>query len=130
MKKLLLGLILIVISTSAIADFKLITISQDDNGSYSVGLDTKDIKKSGKNLKKAWITDNYGDTQTTKSDMKSRKVLYEFNCKDGLYRVLQLVEYSGTNGGGKTLGSFFYKEDFVDINPNTLSEMFYKAICN
>lgn len=128
MKKLLIGLLLIATSTSAIAEWKYVTPSID--GDMNVYVDLQSILKTNYGYK-MWVLYDY---KTVKKlvDFKYRsfKTLNEYDCKNQKKRAFNMVWFTGNMGTGKI--SYFDSsvDDWTYFPPDSFDAINSKIACD
>ncbi len=131
MKKLLLGLLLIITSTSAVADWVDIGVSTGTD-IFTQYVDLASMRKTGTALR-VWALRDFDTVVVDKDGDRylSSKTLYEIDCKDWRSRLLSLIQYSDNMGKGNivwsTSGTFIGNWDFVV--PESIGELIQKAAC-
>lgn len=125
MKNLILGLLLIITSTIAVADW--IAIARTDTLTQYVDLES--IRKG--TVLRIWalrdydtvVVDNYGDRYL------SVKTLNEIDCKDWRDRTLYILLYSDNMGKGNIVYSTSSIGDWSFAVPGSIGEAILKAAC-
>jgi len=129
MKKLLLTLLLILVNTSAMAEWSV--LSQDDNGiGITVYVDLATIRKSGDKIKMWGLTDYKSAMESAEGRYLSKKSRWEYDCKEEQMRLLAMSTYSKNMGSGKILflGSALLVWD--PVVPGSIEEKFWRAACD
>jgi hypothetical protein len=130
MKKLLITLTLILISTSAMAEWEYLGSTSADNG-FNIFTDLSSIRKTANGFR-MWALFDYKTRQVSASGDKylSNISLHEFDCKDEKTRILTFAWYSDNMGKGNVV---FSNRDistsWAYISPRTVDEQLYKTAC-
>lgn len=121
MKKLfLIGLMML--AGSAWAEW--VMHSETETATHYLDPDT--IRKEG-NMRRIW---GLTDLRTRHKDGEmSRRVRYEYDCKQELYRFLAITEHSEPMAGGKVLSMHEEEKLWRAIAPNTSAEATQKIVC-
>lgn len=128
MKKLLLAILLTIISTSAMAEWTLIDIS-DIAVFYH---DTKSVKKDGSKTTIWELFDYKSPDKSQGFTSLSQKAKYVYDCKNESKKILYSISYEGNMGEGKVVKTFNWSNgDSIDtaIAPDTIGETLMKAAC-
>ena len=128
MKKILILLLLMVVSTNVMAEWTAVSRSKDDD--TTVYADFGTIKRKG-NKVKMW--DLY-DFKTVKESGGKRYLSTmsrnEYDCEEETVRMLDLHGYSGNIKTGDNVFSFSnIKEEPTSIRPDTIEEVVFKIAC-
>lgn len=129
MNKLLLTLLLILVNTSAMAEWSV--LSQDDSGiGITVYVDLATIRKSGDKIKMWGLTDYKSAMESAEGRYLSKKSRWEYDCKEEQMRLLAMSTYSENMGSGKILflGSALLVWD--PVVPGSIEEKFWRAACD
>ena len=127
MKKLLLGLLLIIASTTAMAEW---IVLGESNG-ITTYINLASIRKEG-DIAKMWSLDDYKTSQDNGDGYKyfSGKSFNEYDCKKEKKRGMTLVNYSDNMGKGDVVYSQDYdNRPWHSIVPDTFGEGLWKAAC-
>lgn len=127
MKRILLVVILTIFSSSAMAEW--ILVSGDD---YVMFYAEKSTVRKNKNMVKMWSLANYASPVQSDYDkpLLSSKSQHEYDCINESKRLISLVEYSGRMGEGEVLFSHLYQnQPFKPIVPDTMSAALFKTAC-
>lgn len=125
MKKLLLTLILVFASTSAIADWTKVGV-EDESTIYT---DTSTIRKKG-DLIKIWSLYDFKEAKNMSGKTYlSMEKQYEIDCAKGLARAMYIIYYAQKMGGGEK-GAFDYPpKQWQPVAPNSAGESILKSAC-
>ena len=123
MKKLLLGLLLTVISTSAMAEWSYFGNTHKNDQYY---LDFSTLKSSG-NIRKIWYKVIH-ETPTKYGDV-AEKTLSDFDCKNDNFRIVHLVSYTDNdmNNISSSIGNT--DKTWLPIVPESITEEIMKLLC-
>ena len=125
MKRLLLGLTLLVTATAASAEW---TISSG-NDEYIQYVDTATIRRNG-NLVKMWILSDYKEVEVfAGKSFLSIRALSEYDCKDEKIRVLSENGFSGQMGKGRISYNDEDPKKWFAVAPGTNGEAQWKIAC-
>jgi hypothetical protein len=128
MKKLLLALLLIAISTSAMAEW--IYISESANGDKTY-MDISTIKKTGSGTYKVWDLLDYAQPQILgASNYLSLATNLEFDCNNDANRHIYFVGYSENMGKGNVIGSENGSQTWKPEVPGSVGFQELKFICS
>ncbi|MCX6210921.1 MAG: hypothetical protein NTZ59_15800 [Bacteroidetes bacterium] len=124
MKKIIL-ILLLLISSSVLAEWKYITRTDEDKFYY----EPSSIKKT-KTYTKAWILLDFKEPVTYKGiTYLSNKSLWHLNCVDEEQKTVQSLSYSDHMGTGQMVDFRNDKIDWASIVPDTNQEVIFKVIC-
>jgi hypothetical protein len=125
MKKLLLTLILVFASTSAIADWTKVGV-EDESTIYT---DTSTIRKKG-DLIKIWSLYDFKEAKNMSGKTYlSMEKQYEIDCAKGLTRAMYIIYYAQKMGGGEK-GAFDYPpKQWQPVAANSAGESILKSAC-
>ena len=129
MKKLILALLIIAFSTSAMAAWTLI----DSNDEFDIYVDIASKRKVG-NKVKAWTLYDYKSPQTLTPNGQhlSTARQHEYDCVNETSRFLSFANYTEHMQTGSVVYSFTFKPtdpDVVAILPNSNGESVFKVAC-
>ena len=127
MNKLLMGLMLVFVSSSAMAEWTYFA-DTDEHVDY---IDLASIRKSG-SISSAWTLTNYIDLQTVGGDKYfSFKILREFDCNKNTFRTLAFTEYSKHMGSGLVV--FTNDDEFsqrrIHVVPDSFGQLAWQIAC-
>ena len=122
MKTLIVALSLLV-SATAWAEWTLID-SQDSDKTY---IDLPTIRKDG-NLRKVWSL--LSSNKTDKDGVMSKRVHFEYDCKNYTYRIMNISHHGKEMAGGDVL----LNEESSDktktsIPPSSISARIFNIVC-
>ena len=126
MKRLLLGLTLLMTATAASAEWTRVD-SKDEFISY---VDRATIRRNG-NFVKMWDLTDYKTVQKSAAGKSylSDKGQQEYDCKEEKMRQLALQMFDGKMGQGKAVYSDNDTVKWVPIAPGSIGEVLWKAAC-
>ena len=126
MKRLLLGLMLLVTATAASAEW----IFADANDESIQYVDRATIRRNG-NLVKMWDMVNYKTVQggAVGYSYLSSKAQSEYDCKEERFRLLALNLFDGQMGSGKVVISDSTPGPWAPISPGSRGEIVWKIAC-
>lgn len=102
MRNILLMLLLSVVSSNAMAQWILV---DSDKKAYNY-FNTESSHKTGDTIEIEFLSDLISPENVAgSSSFMSVKALYEFNCKQGQSRTVEMYWYSGNMGTGKLIHS-------------------------
>jgi hypothetical protein len=130
MKKLLITLTLILISTSAMAEWKyLASVTTEDKGFY-VFADLSSIRKTAYGFR-MWVLFDHKKRQVSAGGGKylSDISLHEFDCKDEKTRILTFTWFSDNMGKGNVVFNNSDTMSWSYITPESIDEYLYKTAC-
>jgi len=124
MKKLLLTLMLVVVSTSAMA--KWVKVSEDKL--VTAYADPRTIRKLGDKVK-MWALRDYSIAQEGDSKpYMSVRIQNEYNCKEETARQIYATTFSGNMAEGNTI-NMQGGRDWEPVAPRTVGEALWKFAC-
>ena len=125
MKRLLMGLMLLVTATAASAEWTIAGLSDIDIR-Y---VDRATIRRNG-NFVKMWDLSDYKAVQTNAGySYLSSKTQWEFDCKEERLRVLAFSWYSGQMGHGIGIFSNSDTQKWEPSTPESMGEILGKIEC-
>ena len=125
MKRLLLGLMLLVTAGAASAEWT--RLSETDNYIYYVDLAT--IRRNG-NLVKIWtLADFKAVRKNAGKSFLSEKSQSEYDCKEEKSRILAFTWFDGKMGSGKVVVSDSDPGKWSPIQPGSVGEALWKIAC-
>jgi len=125
MHKVILATLLAVVSSSAMAEW--VMLSSDSEGTI-VYVDPKTIRKSG-NKVKMWALWDYSTAEVLNSKPHmSTRVQKEFNCEEETTRQIYATTFSGNMAEGNTIGMQGGRE-WEPVAPRTHNEALWKFAC-
>ena len=125
MKRLLLGLMLLMTAGAACAEWSPV----GGNDQFVQYVDRATIRRNG-NLVKSWGLKDYKSVQTDYgfSYLSSQSQL-EFDCKEERGRVLAFIWFDGKMGNGKVVFSNSDGGEWEPIPPGSVGETLWKIAC-
>jgi hypothetical protein len=128
MRKLLLGITLIAISTSAMAEWTRVGGPYALNG-MSLYIDLKTLHKGEDNVKIWVIRDFKSPQEDPAGKYLSAKLLEEFDCKNEQHGLIYGVQYLNNMGYGQVIWSGKLPHDMSPIVPGSTGEDLFKIVC-
>jgi hypothetical protein len=132
MKKLLLTLMLVVVSSSAMAEWAEVGWAEDGNATFYA--DPATIRKSS-NKVKMWNMLDYKIGTVIKLSyqsyiyVRSLRRQTEYDCKEEKQRILYVDLLSGNMGSGETVFTAHKEDDWVPIPHGAANLIFWKIAC-
>ena len=125
MKRLLLGLMLLVTATAVSAEWTSVGASAE----YIAYVDKGTIRRNG-NFVKMWDMSDYKTVQTVAGDsFLSTKRQSEYDCKDEMLRDHAFTVFSGQMGSGKVVYSDSETNKWGPIAPESMGKALWKIAC-
>ena len=130
MKKLLLGLMLLMTAGAASAEWTAVGETRGGTDDYIQYVDRATIRRNG-NFVKMWGLADFKTVQTVAGDsFLSQKMQWEFDCKDEKSRLLAYHWFDGKIGNGKVVVSNgSYRDEWSPISPGSSGEALWKIAC-
>jgi len=128
MYKLILAILLTVISTSAMAEWQLVT-SADGIKKY---VDFKSIKKNGSKVTMWTMTDYEASRLFSNKPYLSSKDKFSFDCKNESQAIVSTAIYEGNMGIGQVVQTLEWSDSekqYTAIPPDTMGEKLLKVAC-
>lgn len=127
MKKILVLLLLMVVSTTVSAEWTEVGGS-DNNTAY---VDFETIKREGNNVK-IWVLENFNTLQVADNDKYLSIVKHsEYDCEEKTSRWLDFYSYSENMGAGEVVYSESnIKEEYHSIIPGSILETELNSACS
>ena len=127
MKKLLLILSLLLITTSAFAEWKFYDLSKSGGMNY---YDNSSITRNGDKVKVMHYANFSQDDELAKiTKMGSARVLYEIDCVNKTREILEFKAFSKTDLKGDMTDSMNPKPEIENIVPNSIGAVLMKLVC-
>ena len=131
MKRLLLGLTLLVTATAASAEWTPVgaaNVGGDDQ--LIIYIDRATIRRNG-NFVKLWDLADYKTVRTTVNGYSflSSKSQWEFDCKEEKSRILAYVLYDEKAGSGKVVFTNSDTGKWRPDSPESIGETLWKVAC-
>ena len=130
MKKLLLTLVLVIVSNSAMAEWVKVAVSGEgveEADSMTAYADPDTIRKTS-NRVKMWMLTDYKITGE-ESGVTSARQKGEYDCKEKKERILFIVFYSGHMNKGETDLIHNVRGDWKPILQGSVSEIMLEYAC-
>ena len=128
MRKILLGLLLIAISTSAMAEWTPV-VSSNNAGGYYIYANYSSIRQDGTKVK-MWSLYDFNTIQSLgEVKFSSIKFLDEYDCQGEQSRTLSSIRISGNMGNGDVVGSNNTIGQWSPISPDSVIEVLWKTAC-
>ena len=128
MKRLLMGLMLLVTAGAASAEWTRVS----DMDEFIQYVDKATIRRNG-NLVKMWDLTDYKIVRNSDfaigNSYLSGKMQREYDCKEEKERLLALTWFSGQMGGGKVVYSETNVTRWIPIQPESIGETVWKIAC-
>ena len=126
MKRLLLGLMLLVTAGAASAEWT----RAGDTDDYIQYVDVATIRRNG-NLVKMWDLKDYLTVQKSATGFSylSDKAQQEYDCKEEKARTLAYLWFSGQIGNGNVVYSNTNPGEWRPISPESIGEILWKIAC-
>jgi hypothetical protein len=126
MKRLLMGLMLLVTATAASAEWTRV----DSNDQLISYVDRATIRRNG-NFVKMWNLMDYKTVRTLAGiSYLSSKTQQEYDCKEEKVRILAFTWFAGKMGNGKVV---YWDSDtggkWSPIEPGSINETLWKIAC-
>ena len=134
MNKLLIGLMLVLVSGNAIAEWTQIDFNNDFHGGRIVYANLSSIRKNG-DMVKLWTMDDFKTAQVNGINQKtylSNKTLQEYDCKEARVRPLSTVYMSRNSGQGDVVSIYTWPNDpdnWLPVTPDSLGEALLEVAC-
>lgn len=130
MKKLLITLTLILISTSAMAEWEILG-STSVNGGFNIFADPSSLRKTANGFR-VWVIFDHKTQKVSAGGGKylSDVSLREYDCKDEKSRTLTYTWFSDNMGNGKVIFSDSDTTSWAYINPGSVDDILYKTVCD
>lgn len=128
MERLIVGLLLVLASASAAADWVKVADSMNDKVHHY--LDPATLRKEGKVMRVVTLTD-YEEPQVISDTQRfhSVKMQDEFDCANQTGRHLSLTALSGNMGSGAVVATEPRAAEVRKIVPDTADEDTWKYVC-
>ena len=127
MKRLLLGLMLLVTATAASAEWTRVGGTNDGTDDFIQYVDRATIRKSG-NFVKMWNLRNYKTVRTLAGySLLSMMTQEEYDCMEEKRRLLAYSWFDGQMGNGKVVVSNGnVRGEWEPISPGSINETLWK----
>ena len=127
MRKLLLMLMLIFISTSVMAEWTALKWSHEDGG-LTLFVDYTTIRKEGDKVKMLSLVD-FKIIEKDEIDLYSSRAQNEYDCKEKQIRQLFYALYSDSMGKGKMEHANSEHLNWLPVQPGSMEEALWKVAC-
>ena len=122
MKKIIIAGLLAISVTSVFAEWTPVYVT--DSGTFNIDYET--LRKEG-STRKVWILLNYKQQQIDNG--MSRRVRYEFDCKEERYRALTFSVHSESMANGELIYNSSSVRPWEDPPPDTAIASMMKKVC-
>ena len=127
MKKLLLSLLTILITTNSYAEWKFYDTSKTGGKHY---YDNSSIKQNGDKVKVMHYANFSQDNELSKiTKMASTRILYEIDCVNKSREILEFKAFSKTDLKGDMTDVMKPKPEIENIVPDSIGEGLMKVVC-
>ena len=129
MIKLLVGLMLTLVSSGAMAEWTYLTKSNSE-GVITVYVKPSSVRKNG-DMVKMWSMYDFKKAKVFGKEKPylSFKQQQEFDCKEERFRFFSIIYMGGHMGEGKVLSSDSTVDDWQPIAPDTVIETLWETAC-
>jgi hypothetical protein len=128
MRKSLLMLMLIFISTSVMAEWTALKWSHEDGG-LTLFVDYTTIRKEGDKVKMLSLVD-FKVIEKDETDLYSSRAQNEYDCKEKQIRQLFYSLYSDSMGKGKMEHANSEHLNWLPVQPGSMEEAMWEAACD
>ena len=128
MRKSLLMLMLIFISTSVMAEWTALKWSHEDGG-LTLFVDYTTIRKEGDKVKMLSLVD-FKVIEKDETDFYSSRAQNEYDCKEKKIRQLYYSLYSDSMGKGKMEHANSEHLNWLPVQPRSMEEAMWKVACS
>ena len=129
MEKILFTLLLVFISPNSMAEWTKAAESDEKSG-YTVYVDFTSIRKAN-NIAKMWVLFDYKiEQKATGVNFLSQKIRREYNCEEGLMRMLAFSLFSRHMEKGELIRSYSQPQKWIEVQPGSIDETEWKIACN
>lgn len=127
MKRILFAFLLILISSSALAEWTRMVSGTDGSTLY---MDLNTHRRNGDKVK-LWTMQNFKSFEgEAKLKHLSNKVQWELDCKEEQVRMPAYLTFDGAKGSGKSVSHVYTpNERWQPISPESLSQIVFEAGC-
>jgi hypothetical protein len=127
MKKLLLTLSLLFVTTSVFAEWKFYDLSKSGGMNY---YDDSSITRNGDKVRvKHYANFSQDDELTKLTKMSSARVLYEIDCVNETREILQFKAFSKKDLKGDMSDAMNPNPEIENIVPNSIGAVLMKLVC-
>ncbi|CAN1520726.1 hypothetical protein MCEKH45_01095 [Methylophilaceae bacterium] len=125
MKKLILAILLMLVSTSAMAEWTLI----NSDGELNTYVDLYTIRKNGNKVKMWTLLDYKTARSLSTQSYSSMKMQYEYDCKNETGRILFISAYSGNMGSETAILPHSSVSSADPIIPDSIDQIRWRIAC-
>ncbi len=129
MKKLLITLTLLLMSTDTIAEWTKVGESENKGG-YTVYADLDSIRKAGNRVKMWTLFDYQIEQKTAGVIYLSKTVRREFDCKGEHTRILAFKLFSWNMEQGKRMRTYNQPQKWEELQPDSKKEIGWNVACS
>jgi len=129
MKKLLITLMLIFISTNTMADWTEMGES-DDEGGYIAYADLTTIRMAGNRVKMWTLIDYKTEQRASGVNFSSKTIRRDYDCKGRHLRVLAFKLFSWNMEQGRQVRSYNQPQEWEQVKPESMGETEWKIACS
>ena len=102
----------------------------DEKSGYTVYVDFTSIRKAN-NIAKMWVLFDYKiEQKATGVNFLSQKIRLEYNCEEGLMRMLAFSLFSRHMEKGELIRSYSQPQKWIEVQPGSIDETEWKIACN
>jgi len=127
MRKLLLLLMLVFISTSVMAEWTALKWNHEDGG-LTLYVDYTTIRKEGDRVRMLSLAD-FEVVEKNEVDLFSSRAQNEYDCKEKKIRQLFYSLYSGSMGKGKMEHSNSEHLKWMPVQPGSMEDAMWRVAC-
>jgi hypothetical protein len=128
MKKLLLILMLVFMSSNVMAEWTALKWSHEDGG-LTLFVDYTTIRKEGDIVKMLSLVD-FKVLEKDEVDLYSSRAQNEYDCKEKKIRQLYYSLYSDSMGKGKMEHANSEHLNWLPVQPESMEEAMWKVACS
>lgn len=127
MKRILIAVVMLVISSTAMAEWK--TVVEDAQGNI-VYVDPGTKKRNG-DIVRIGVLTNYAKAQLNNDIIfLSHKEFTEFDCKKDRLKQLHQTVYDGRNASGKVVADIAAASDWLEVEPGWMAWYLMRYVCS
>ncbi len=129
MKKTIISMLLLIVSSSVFAEWTLVASAAAKDGSSVGYADLSTIRRSGTKAK-MWSLRDYKIIQTAGSvSLLSSERQDEYDCTEDQSRFLAFNLYSGHMGGGSVVDTNSIASEWIPVPPGSVIYYLWKVAC-
>ncbi len=128
MKKLLLILALILISTNTLAEWTKIGENDDEDG-YTVYAKLSSVRKADDRVKMWSLFDYKVEQKASGVNFLSKSIRRDYDCKGRHIRVLAFKLFSWNMEQGRLVRSYSQPQNWKLVQPESMDETEWKVAC-